>query len=199
MNRLASVLERLSRAQPSPAHREVFKAPDFTGEGNVEYFLQQFQEVAVANEWSEMAILLHTRTHLKNNASKCWSHATLKEVFEAFRSKYELTVRKARTLLNSLKRDTKLFLTDHATEVKRLVEAAFTNLPQTHRQETILDLFCNSLNHAYLQKYWLALKPKSLSEAVKAGNEYFQMTSNSNPELHFGKQKREKQTPSRYK
>ena len=65
MDRLASALERLSSAQPSPARREVFKAPDFTGEGNVEDFVQQFQEVAMANEWSEMATLLHIRTHLK--------------------------------------------------------------------------------------------------------------------------------------
>ena len=49
MDRLASALERLSSAQPSPAHREIFKAPDFTGEDNVEDFVQQFQEVAAAN------------------------------------------------------------------------------------------------------------------------------------------------------
>ena len=92
MDRLASALERLSSAQPSPAHREIFEAPDFTGEGNVEDFVRQFQEVAAANEWSEMATLLHIRTHLKDDARECGSYATLEEVFEALRAKYGLTV-----------------------------------------------------------------------------------------------------------
>ena len=39
MERLARALERLSSTQPSTTHREVFKAPDFTGEGNVEGFI----------------------------------------------------------------------------------------------------------------------------------------------------------------
>ena len=181
MGRLASALERLSSAQPSPAHREVFKAPDFTGEGNVEDFVQQFQEVAMANEWSEMATLLHIRTHLKDDARECGSYPTLEEVFEALRAKYGLTVREARTRLTSLKRDARLSLTDHATEVKRLVEAAYADLPQTHRQEMILDLFCNSLNQAYLQRHLLAIRPQSLAEAVKAGNEYLQIKPNSSP------------------
>ena len=39
--------------------------------------MQQFHEVAIANEWSEMVALLHIRTLLKNDARKCGSYATL--------------------------------------------------------------------------------------------------------------------------
>ena len=67
MNRLARALKRLLSAQPSITHREAFKAPDFTGEGDIEDFIQQFQEVATANEWSKVATLLHIRTHLKDD------------------------------------------------------------------------------------------------------------------------------------
>ena len=143
MNRLASALERLSSAQPSSTHREVFEAPDFTGDGNVEDFMQQFQEVAITNEWPEMATLLHIRKHLKDDARECGIYATLEEVFEALCAKYGLTIREARTRLTSLKREARLSLTDHATEVKRLVEAAHADLPQTYRHEMIMDLFCN--------------------------------------------------------
>ena len=45
----------------------------------------------------------------------------------------------------------------------------------------ILDLFCNSLNQAYLQRHLLAIRPQSLAEAVKAGNEYLQIKPNSSP------------------
>ena len=88
MGRLASALERLSSAQPSPARREVFKAPDFTGDGNVEDFIQQFQDVAMANEWSKMATLLHIRTHMKDDARECGSYGTLEEVLKTLRTKY---------------------------------------------------------------------------------------------------------------
>ena len=78
-------------------------------------------------------------------------------------------------------KDAKLSLTNHATEVKKLVEAAYAYLSQTHKQEMILDLFCNSLNPLnFLQKYLLAIRPQSLSETVKAGNEYLQIKPNSN-------------------
>ena len=66
MDRPASALDQLSR--PNTTRRKVFKAPDFTGDGNVEDFIQQFEELATANEWSKMATLLHIRTHLKDDA-----------------------------------------------------------------------------------------------------------------------------------
>ena len=109
------------------------------------------------------------------------SYDTLEEVLEAFHFKYELTVQEARTRLTNLRRDTKLSLTDHATEVKRLVEEAYTDLPRKHRQEMTLDLFCNSLNHACLQRHLLAMKPQSLTEAVQVRNKYLQIRSNTNP------------------
>ena len=124
MDELTSALELLSSAQPGTTRREVFKAPDFTGDSNMEDFIQQFQEVAMASEWSNMATLLYIRVHMKDDARECESHATLKKVLEALDSKYGLTVQEARAHLTSLTRDTKRSLTDHATKVKRLMETA---------------------------------------------------------------------------
>ena len=42
----------------------------------------------MANGWSEMAPLLHIRTHLKDDARECGSYATLEEVLEALCTKY---------------------------------------------------------------------------------------------------------------
>ena len=97
----------------------------------------------MTNEWPEMETLLHIP---KDDARECGSYATMKGVLETFCAKYRLNVREARTRLTSLKRDAKLSLTDHAIKVKRLVEAAYADLQQTHGQEMILGLFCNSLN-----------------------------------------------------
>ena len=41
-----------------------------------------------------MATLLHFRTHMKDNARECGSYATLEEVLEALRAKYELPLEK---------------------------------------------------------------------------------------------------------
>ena len=42
MDQLASALDQLSK--PSNTHRGVFKAPDFTGDGYVEDFIQQVKK-----------------------------------------------------------------------------------------------------------------------------------------------------------
>ena len=145
-------------------------------EGDIESFIQQFQKIATANKWSNTASLLHICAHLKHSECKCGNHPTLDETLEALRSKYGLTVRQVRTRLTKLRTDTtKLFLADHAIEVKRLVEAAYADLPQAHWQEIILDLLCNSLNHAHLQRHLLAIKPQGLTKPVEAKNEYFQI------------------------
>ena len=157
--------------------------------------VQKFQEMAMANAWSEMATLLHIRTHLKDDARECGSYATLEGVFKALRAKYRLTVREARTRLTSLKKDARLSLTDHATEVKGLVETAYADLPQTHIQEMILDLFRNSLNQAYLQRHLLAIRAQSIAKAVKAGNKYLQIKPNSNPGVAIRQIKEEERHP----
>ena len=53
------------------------------------------------------------------------------------------------------------------------------------------------MNQAYLQRHLLAIRPQSLSEAVKAGNEYLQIIQikpNSNPGLTV-RQIEEERTP----
>ena len=101
-------------------------------------------------------------------------------MFRALRSKYEISKREARTRLAHLKRDTKLLLREHATTVKKLVEAAYADLPQDHRVEMTLELFCSSINNAYLQRNLLAIKPQDLDEAVEAGTEYLQIQPSHN-------------------
>ena len=82
-------------------------------------------------------------------------------MFKALHSRYELTIREASAQLTNLWRNTKLSLTDQATDVKRLVKAAYADLPWAHQEEMMLDLFCSSLNPTYLNRYLLAINPQS--------------------------------------
>ena len=56
--RLADVLERMRQG---PAPRDAFKAPKYNGQGDMEYFLDQFHEVAEANNWNAASSLIHLR------------------------------------------------------------------------------------------------------------------------------------------
>ena len=86
-------------------------------------------------------MLLNVRTHLQGGAHGCENYPTLEKVFKALCSKYWLSVREARMR----QRDTKLSLTDHATEVKKLVEVAYADLPRNHKEEVTLNLGNNAI------------------------------------------------------
>ena len=53
--RLANALEAIGGRDRAPT----YKAPKFHGLGDVEYFLDQFHEVAEANGWDDAGTLIH--------------------------------------------------------------------------------------------------------------------------------------------
>lgn len=172
-DRLAEALERLAGAN-RPAG-PAFKAPQFEGKGDVEYFIHRFEEVAEANDWRPGAALLHLREALKEGAQDCGRAGTIPAIFIALRAKYGLTPREARSRINALKRDTQTTLQEHATEVERLVAVAYADLPQGYQDRMVLDTFCNTIGNSYLQRHFLAVDTETVEDAVRAGNEYLQI------------------------
>jgi hypothetical protein len=175
MDRLTEVLEQLATPRPPP--RKDFKAPHFAGTGNVEVFIRQFSDVADANQWSNAATLLHLRESLDDEARDCGSAATIEEIFNALRARYGLTTREARSKLSSLKKEYKVTLQEHASHVEQLVSVAYSELSEQMQREMCLDHFGNSLGNPGLQRHLLAIKPETLHDAVRAGNEYLQVRS----------------------
>ena len=176
MDRLADVLERMA-AQPMqlPPVREPFKAPQFEGTGDVEYFINQFIEVAQANNWVPAAALIHLRAALRDSARDCGKADTLDGVFAALRARFGLTTREARAKLATLRRENKVTLQEHAAEVERLVNVAYMDLPAANREQMVLDTFHSTIGDAYLQRHLLAINTPDLATAVRAGNEYLQI------------------------
>lgn len=171
MDRLAAVLERvLGRTQAS--NREQFKAPEFDGKGDVQYFLRQFQDVAETNSWSERATLLHLRAALKGSAQDCGRAATVAGIQAALQARFGLTRREARSRLSTLRRAPQTSMQEHAAEVERLVLVGYGDIPEETREQLALDAFYNSLGNAYLQRHLLAVSANSLEEAVQASAEY---------------------------
>ena len=177
LNRLADVLERLWAERGTA--REQFKAPQYDGRGDVEYFIQHFQEVAMANQWGTGATLLHLRRALIDGATACGKPTTEAGIYTALRSRYGLSPREARARLSTLRKDYKVSLQEHAMEVERLTNLAYGDLPEVHRTSMALETFAHTLGNAYLQRHLLAVQANTLEAAVRAGNEFLHIKSTS--------------------
>ena len=171
---LIGVLRDLRMERPVE-RREMFKPPQFNGEGDVELFIQHYTEVAAANQWNDMAALLHLREALQEGAQEYGRAGDIEGIFTALRSRYGLTTKEARSRLNNLKRDHRRSLHDHAVDVERLVRKAFAELPDETQASMMLDSFCSSLCNAALQRHLLAIQPDTLTAAVQHGNEFLQI------------------------
>ena len=168
---LAGALRELRNERPVE-RPEQFKPPQFDGNGDVELFIEHFNEVATTNRWTERAASLHLREALKGNAQEYGRPGNVEAIFAALRSRYGLSPKEARSKLSTLKKEQRGSLHDHAAEIERLARRAYQELPEATRNELILDTFCSSLGNASLQRHLLAIRPQALSEAVQCGNEY---------------------------
>ena len=180
LGEIAHALRDLRLTRPAD-RREQFKAPEFNGDGDVELFIQHFNEVALANDWNQLATLLHLREALKEGARECGRPDQVAAIFELLRSRYGLTAREARNRLSSLKKDVWCSLHDHATMVEKLVRRAYEELPLAVQENMMLDMFCSTLGNATLQRHLLAMRPNTMMEAVQHGNEYFQVRPDKMP------------------
>lgn len=180
-DRLVQILEQLVAGQQDRprAPPQSFKPPEFDGKGDVEFFIRRFNEVVEANEWNDRAELLSLRACLKEGAVDCGKADDARGVKRALRARYGTSPREARNKLLSLKKDYKTGLQEHAGEVEGLVELAFADLPDRTRQEMALETFGNTLGNAYLQRHLLAVRPETLEEAVRTGNEFLQIRPTS--------------------
>ena len=174
-DRLVEVLERLAVRPIPPAHVPQFKAPQYNGQGDIEYFINRFEEITEANDWGHAAALLHLRESLKENAEDCGRAANIPAIYTALRARFGLSPREARSRLSVLRKEYRTSLQEHAAEVEKLVSVAYNELPAEHQAGLMLDTFCSTLGHMPLQRHLLAVQTHTLEDAVRAGNEFLQI------------------------
>jgi len=174
VGRLTEALERMVSKQ-----KNSFRAPTYDGLGDVELFIQQFMDVVEANQWAPAAALLHLREALKEGARDCGRSQTIDGIFVALRARYGLSPREARARLNGLRKEARVSLQEHATEVQRLINIAYADLPDHNRETMVIDTFCSTLGNAYLQRHLLAFPIRTLEAAVQAGSEFLQIKNTS--------------------
>ena len=151
VDRLADILGRLVAAPSAAARREDYKTLQFSGEENIEYFIQQFEGVAQANQWDGEATFMHLREALTDGARDCGQSFKTVGIYASLRARYWLFLREARSLLNNLRKDSRTPLAEHASEVERLEQSAYPDLPDGTKREMTLEQFVSTLDNTYLQ------------------------------------------------
>ena len=152
--------------------RDTFRAPTYNGEGDIELFLAQFDDVAVANHWGGQATLLHLRAHLEGSARACGVGRTRDRVEEALRARFGLSQRQAKDRLIHLRRDGKATLHEQAMEVQRLVDTAYPRLSRADKEQMAIDHLLRALDNRALQRHMLTIQPETVVDLVQAVDEY---------------------------
>ena len=169
----ATLVQALRELGLSNNSKEMFRAPTYSGEGDVELFIKQFNDVASANGWSEGQQTLHLRTQLQGAAQGCGRGACKAEIIEDLRARFGVTCRQAKDRLSGLKRGARQSLHELCTEVARMVELGFPTLPRVDQDSLVLDYFLRAVDNRALQRHMLAIRPRTPMEAVKAAEEFF--------------------------
>ena len=175
LERLVELLDVRGAGGAGGGGRDRFRAPEFDGRVDVDLFISQFMEVAEANRWEEDAALLHLRESLKSGARECGRAGTLQGVFTALRARYGLTMKEARAILARIRKEASTTLQEHATQIEKLVNLAYSELPAEYRAGLLVDQFSSTLGNAGLQRHLLAVPTPTLEDAVRAGNEFLQV------------------------
>jgi len=126
------------------AYRDKLEAPVFTGLGDVEQFIQTFNEVRAITQCSPRVVLIKLHTEGANGTSQAVRtdiqyKRGLRCAAELF---WHLRYRRTSRLQRLLRKENTP-LQDNATIVKRLARIAYSDLPETQQQHYILDDFNN--------------------------------------------------------
>jgi len=169
------------KSQASPGDRYRLQPLNFGGEGEVEQFIREFEDVATIAEWPVRVRILQLRACLTGRAKSFALGPDETHIMRALRARFGLTAEEAADRLQVMRRDRRTSLEDHANEVERLAQAAFGHTTGNDWKRLIYNAFFRSVNHPDLQRYWLAAKVSSIEEALEMGKAYFQVEEPRRP------------------
>ena len=168
---LSTVLE-LMKMVSKPEERHKLRVPEFNGKGDVDLFIEQFQEIATASRWSSTIKLIKLKEALTGPAREASRASDLEGVFLSLRKRFGLTQREARARLEHMVRTPEQSLRGYADQLARYVRQAHPRFSDEDRADLLLDKFVNSTSHQGLRGLYIAARPRDIDEAVQLGEEY---------------------------
>ena len=165
--------ELFNRLQQRP--RDRFHAPKYNGTGDVELFIQQFNDITNANGWDNASSLLHLRTSLEQSAADCGRGMTIAEVQANLRARFGMTARQAKDRFANIKRESGQSLHTLKTEISRLAALAFPQMAQADRVMLSVEAFKRAVDNKALNRHLLAVPAGTMDEIVQAAEDFFQV------------------------
>jgi len=173
---LVAALQGLrGQSQALSGDRYRLQPPNFGGEGDVEQFIKEFEDVTTIAEWPARVRIFQLRACLTGRAKSFAFGPDEAYIKRAFRARFGLTTDEAADSLQVMRRDRRTPLEDHANEVKRLAQAAFSHATGNDRKPLVYNAFFQSVNHPDVQRYWLVAQVSSIEEVLEMGKTYFQV------------------------
>jgi len=148
------------------------KAPTFTGEEEVEQFIQEFCDVMDVAQWPPRVALLKLRMSLMDKAKPYGLGADIDSIFASLRARFGISATDARARLQRLWHDLHTPLQEHAAMVMKLAQIAYSDLPQANRERYTLDAFIQSVNDLGLHHQFLARGVTTVEDALAEGEAY---------------------------
>jgi hypothetical protein len=175
-----AVAEAMARAfrhalnDVQPNREERIPVPTFSGEGDVELFIEQFTTIALVSRWTEVVSILKLRHALRDKAQPCGQGGTTAEIYAELRLRFGMSSAEARSKLSVWKRPTGMPLAEHASKLKQLVKVGYRDVAPVIQRQLVADAFRRSTGHDGLHRHLLAIPGDNVEDLVRAGNAYLQ-------------------------
>jgi len=166
--------KRISRELNEDRYR--LKAPTFTGEEEVEQFIQEFSDVMEVNQWPPRVALLKLRMSLMDKAKPYGLGPDINGIFASLQARFGISAVDARAQLQRLRRDPHTPLQEHAATVMKLAQITYSDLPQANRERYAFDAFVQSVNDLGLHHQFLARGVTTVEGAFHKGKLIFWRT-----------------------
>lgn len=176
---LTDLIEALR--QSSLQRRESFKLPEYNGEGDIDTFLVQLEDVQEANNWTNKEALLHLRLSLKGKALDCDRGNSVTEITANLRARFGITSKQAREKLRHVRKTAQMSIQELGAEIEKLTQIAYPSLSIDDRNENALDVFHRAMDNRALRRHLLARPPKDVTEAVELTEEFLQVGGENRP------------------
>lgn len=171
MEQIGHLAEAIAALRLQPVARE-FRPPTFKGEGDVELFISQFQDICEANDWDQQTTLIQLRSSLEGPARECGRDVTIEGIVAELRARFGVSRRQARERLARLRKLKTQTMHEFAGEIQRLVGLAYPEIPVLARSDMALDFFSLALDDPTVKRHLLAVRPVTMAEAVTAVEDF---------------------------
>jgi len=166
------VLEEVRTPRELNEDRYWLKAPTFTGEEEVEQFIQEFNDVMEVTQWPPRVALLKLRMLLMDKAKPYGLGPDINSTFASLWAHFGIPAINARAWLQRLRCDPHTSLQEHAATMMRLAQIAYSDLPQANHERYTYDAFVQSVNDLGLHRQFLARGVTMVEGALAEGEVY---------------------------